>query len=190
MAVPSERKPANECPESASSGWSGCGAGGHLLHEDSITGTCRKDIHMPGSEREGPSGRRDDLDGAVADVLRDQVERARRREEVSRSPEQRRGPLVIAAVVLAAFGGALWLARPDWTRPEPLPRRTPQEVEDGLRMDLNLTVLTIEEFRRETGRLLGTLDELREGRTSDLTYASPSARLSARRAKRGDRGSV
>jgi hypothetical protein len=96
---------------------------------------------------------------AVAEVLRDQEERA----EVARAAEarrevrtrSRRGALVVAWVAIAY----VWLASPSWLRVEP-PR--PQSVTDearSLRLNIFFQSQKIEAYREARGRLPYVLEE-------------------------------
>lgn len=96
---------------------------------------------------------------ALAEVLRDQVERA----EAARDAEERRGKhtrirrgVLVGAWVLAAY---VWLASPSWLRVEPPPMPTVAVEAQSLRLNVFLQTQAIEAYRSERGRLPFVLQE-------------------------------
>lgn len=110
-----------------------------------------------------PPPRGDVARDAVADVLRDQAERARRR-SAAPPPARDPTPLLWGISALAAVG-TLWmlLAPPGVLRPPPVPAPPPAVVEAELRMTVAQAVLRLEAFREETGALPADLLEVFEG---------------------------
>ncbi|GMV08132.1 MAG: hypothetical protein AMXMBFR53_44070 [Gemmatimonadota bacterium] len=104
-----------------------------------------------------------DARDAVADVLRDQAERAHKREEASRPPRDRTPLLWGVAVVLAGAAGWLWLAPPAFILPPPLPAPPPELVEAEVRMTLYQAVLRLEAFRDSAGAYPERLEQAFEG---------------------------
>lgn len=96
---------------------------------------------------------------ALAEVLRDQTERAealrRSEERQSRRHRARRGALVATWVVVAY----VWLATPSWLRVEQPPVPTVAEEARSLRLNVFLQSQAIEAYRMERGRLPYVLQE-------------------------------
>lgn len=100
---------------------------------------------------------------ALADVLRDQAERERRRTEASRPPVDR-GPL-LRGISFALLGAAAWLlvAPPQALRPPPPPPPPPHLVEAELRMTVYQVAMRLNFWLDSAGVLPATLDQAFEG---------------------------
>ena len=105
----------------------------------------------------GPSG---EIVDTLADVLRDQEERAKKR---SQRPvpwtTRHRGALTGILLILAASSIYLWAFPPGWlsapaARPPP-----PELLEAGVRMEIYLTALRVRAFQEDAGRLPNSLEE-------------------------------
>ena len=103
-----------------------------------------------------------DAADVVAAVLKDQAERAERREEPAPEPADRM-PLM-GALFLLLLAATVWvlLSPPAFLQPPPIPTPEPVEIEAGLRMDLWVAALSLNRFRATTGAYPATLDEALE----------------------------
>lgn len=132
------------------------------------------DREHPGSPGRPPEkGRGEEARDLVEEVLKDQAHRRERQEAHSSPPKEHSGILALVPVVLAAAAVVVWLRPPELIQPPRLPQPDPVELEAGLRMDVYVAVLRIEDFEEETGRLPQTLMEA-TGDTipqEDLAYA-------------------
>ncbi len=97
---------------------------------------------------------------AVADVMKDQAEKAVIRDEIASKLDRPPSPiswLVLCALTVLSL--LLWLTAPSSLAPpppEPLPGAF---LEAGLRMELYLGALDVEGYRRDQGRLPNSLAE-------------------------------
>jgi hypothetical protein len=95
-------------------------------------------------------------------VLKTQAEE---READVRAAEARRArawsrPLVLICVAIVLFTGAyLWIERPEWVFPAPLPPESVAVEEAGLRISIANAAQHVERFRQRNGRLPETLAE-------------------------------
>ncbi len=107
-----------------------------------------------------PPVARGEMASALADVLEDQATKAKRRAKAPRPTERRAGPAILGLLaVLATVSAYLWFGNPAWLQPDP-PEPLPLLVQDaGLRMEVYLQALRVEEFREREGRLPNTLEE-------------------------------
>ena len=101
------------------------------------------------------------IEDAIADVLDDQAEKARTRKEAPVPREGRSGPLVwVAFVVLTAISTYVWFASPEWLEApvsEPAP---PELAEAGIRMEVYLQAVNVQDFLDREGRLPNSLEEV------------------------------
>lgn len=121
----------------------------------------------------------------VSEVLREQAERQARQRDAGQRKKNRRLPLPILAVILAAASLYVWVAAPSWLLPEPLPEPTAVNLQDGLRMEMYGLVVQIERYRQENGRIPASLEQAAEEGSPDVTYVPfppESYRLEGRRA--------
>ena len=90
----------------------------------------------------------------------------------------------VAFLLLSVFSGYLWIGSPSWLQPTPPDPMAPALEEAGLRMEVFLQALLIEEFRDQEGRLPNSLSEAGDpfseveyirGNSQDyrLTFAGP-----------------
>ncbi len=97
---------------------------------------------------------------ALADVLEDQALKARRRAEASKPMAWRTGPLLLGALAfLSALSVYLWFGNPAWLEPAAPEPQSPAVQDAGLRMEVYLQALRVEEFLKEEGRLPNSLEE-------------------------------
>jgi hypothetical protein len=106
-------------------------------------------------------------------VLKTQAEE---REAELRAAEARRRdrgwsrPLVLICLAIVAFTGAyLWIERPAWVFPAPLPPESVALEEAGLRITIANAAQHVERFRQRNGRLPQSLEEAR-AHPSGLRY--------------------
>ena len=97
---------------------------------------------------------------ALADVLKDQDEKAKSRIAApSREKRRKTSPFTwVMLVVSSGLSGYVWLASPSWLEPPP-PVLSPALAEAGLRMEVLQQALLIEGFREAEGRLPNDLSE-------------------------------
>lgn len=113
----------------------------------------------PGPSRPGRVSGKDMAD-ALADVLQEQSEKARRREE--QGPRRKRSASSgkwVALVSLSIFSGYLWIGSPSWLQPAPPEPISPALVDAGIRMEIFDQALLVEDFRDREGRLPNSLSE-------------------------------
>jgi hypothetical protein len=97
---------------------------------------------------------------ALADVLKEQGEKIRSREE-SRGSKERKNTSPgtwLAFLIFAALSAYVWVGSPAWLEPE-RPTIPPTLVQAGLRMEIFNQALMVEEFRETQGRLPRDLAE-------------------------------
>jgi len=113
-----------------------------------------------------------DARDAVAAVLRDQAERAQRRDEPAPATVDR-GPL-LRVLFVVLLGATVWLllAPPAFLRPDPIPPPSSEELHAGLRMDVWVAALSLARYRARHERWPTTLDEALENpdEGEDLVY--------------------
>lgn len=110
-----------------------------------------------------PSGSRgSEARDAVEAVLRDQQDRARKR-DVEAPPPRDRGPLLLALAAVL-LGLIVWfaVAPPAALLPPPFPEPEPVEIEAGLRMEVFVAATAVARHRQATGRLPASLGEILE----------------------------
>lgn len=135
----------------------------------------------------GPESRGEQARSAVEDVLRDQAERARRRDHGGPPPPKDRGPALLAfSAVLLGAAAWLWAAPPSWIQPAPPPPPPPSLVEAEVRLTAYQAVLRLDAFRDSTGVYPESLAEVLEAPEDQegLSYQRLSAgrfRILARR---------
>ena len=121
----------------------------------------RKDPKKP--EKGRVSGR--EMADALADVLKEESEKARdRRETDEKKKKDRRGTgpgAWLAFGVFAVLAGYVWVGSPAWldSSPPPVP---PPLLEAGMRMEIFQSALVVEEFLENRGRLPDDLGEAGE----------------------------
>lgn len=104
------------------------------------------------------SGR--EMADALADVMKDQNEKAASREVAGARAERRTSPVTwVAFLLLSAFSGYLWLGSPSWLQPETPNPVTPALHDAGLRMEIYNQALLVESFKGLQGRLPNSLAE-------------------------------
>jgi hypothetical protein len=118
--------------------------------------------------RKAPGAEAADL---VAEVLKDAKERddAARRREVTTVGRTRQKVVAVSLPLAGAFSFYLWFGNPAWvtpTMPDPV---TADAAEAGLRVAMFFEAQKIENFRRETGRLPDSLQEMGSS-PSEMTY--------------------
>ena len=104
------------------------------------------------------SGR--DMADALADVLRDQSEKAQRRE--GQGPRGKRTTSAgswVALIILSLFSAYLWFGSPSWLQPRAPDPISPALEDAGLRMEIFDQALLVEDFRDREGRLPNSLSE-------------------------------
>ncbi len=110
-----------------------------------------------------------DVAEALADVLKDQNQKAKDRLDASPRGKKKASPGTWAAFVLAmGLSGYVWIGSPSWldTAPSALP---PALVEAGLRMEVFQHAVLIEEFREAEDRLPNDLSEAADA-SSEVEY--------------------
>ena len=112
----------------------------------------------------------------VSDVLEDA---ARRAEARTRSPEpvgrNRQRVAAVSLPLAATFSFYLWFGNPAWitpTLPDPI---TAETAEAGLRVAMFFEAQKIEDFRRESGRLPDSMEEMGSA-PEEMTYSVVDAR--------------
>jgi len=116
-----------------------------------------------------------DVAEALADVLKDQNQKAKDRLDAPPKGKKRTSPGTWAAFVLAmGLSGYVWIGSPSWldTAPPALP---PALVEAGFRMEVFQQALLIEEFREAEDRLPDDLSEAGDA-SSEVEYVQIDAR--------------
>lgn len=97
---------------------------------------------------------------ALADVLKDQGDKAKRRKEVASRRRRTTPPVTwVAFVLLSIISGYLWIGSPSWLHPAPPDPISPALEDAGLRMELFHQALLVEGFRSREGRLPNSLSE-------------------------------
>ena len=112
------------------------------------------------NDRSGGKVSGQEMAGALADVLKEQSEKAQTRKGDGPRGRRNTPPVTwVAFVLLCAFSGYLWVGSPDWLLPAP-PEPVSAALEDaGLRMEVFNQALLVEEFRDREGRLPNSLFE-------------------------------
>ena len=101
-----------------------------------------------------------DLASAIADVVKDQEEKAQVRADVLVPDERRTStPVLVAFVALSMVSMYLWFGSPSWLQPDPSAPVSPALVDAGLRMEVFLAASSVEEYRDREGRLPNSLAE-------------------------------
>jgi hypothetical protein len=101
-----------------------------------------------------------DMADALADVLKEQGEKAKRRKETKpRGKRTTSSATWVAFVLLSALSGYLWLGSPSWLEPAPPDPISPALEDAGLRMEVFHQALLVKEFRAQEGRLPNSLSE-------------------------------
>lgn len=133
------------------------------------------DRHSPRS-RDPPGAPGSEAADLVSDVLQDA---ARRREARSRKPEpvgrNRQRVAAVSLPLAGAFSFYLWFGSPAWvtpTMPDPI---SPETAEAGLRVAMYFEAQKIENFRRDSGRLPDTMEEMGSA-PGEMTYSVVDAR--------------
>lgn len=111
--------------------------------------------------RGSPAGRVSgkDMADALADVLRDQNEKARSRLDAPYEKKRKTSPATwVVFVACSVLLGYVWFASPSWLNTAP-PVLSPALAAAGLRMEVFGQALLIEEFREAEGRLPNDLSE-------------------------------
>ena len=116
------------------------------------------DADLPPDPAEGSGS--DYLADAVAEVMKDQAEKALVREEAL-APMDRRPSATpwIALGVLTLISLYLWFGSPGFLSPAPPDPLSPTLEEAGLRMEIYLQALKVQDYFREEGRLPNSLAE-------------------------------
>jgi len=119
-------------------------------------------MNMREDPKSSPAGRVSgrDVADALADVLRDQNEKAKSRLDAPSKGGKRKTSRATWAVfvVSSALLGYVWLGSPSWISTSP-PLPSPAMADAGLRMEVFGQALLIEEFRETEGRLPNDLSE-------------------------------
>ena len=122
----------------------------------------------PNQPKGSGSGR--EIADALAEVLKDQSEKAKKRVATKPQPKKKTAPLTWGAlVVFSAASAYIWLGSPSWLDPSP-PAPPPTLAEAGLRMEVFQEALLVEEFREREGRLPVDLAEAGDP-DSEVAYA-------------------
>ena len=101
-----------------------------------------------------------DMADALADVLKDQSEKAQRREV--QGPRGKRTTATgtwVALIILSVFSAYLWVGSPSWLQPRAPDPISPALEDAGLRMEVFHQALLVEDFRDREGRLPNSLSE-------------------------------
>jgi hypothetical protein len=108
-----------------------------------------------------PEGRASDyLADAVAEVMKDQAEKAVVREEALAPLDQPPSATPwIALGVLTLISLFLWFGSPGFLETSPLEPLPPDVQEAGVRMEIYLQALKVQEYLRDEGRLPNSLAE-------------------------------
>ncbi|MFH1764727.1 MAG: hypothetical protein ABIF09_11090 [Gemmatimonadota bacterium] len=125
----------------------------------------------------------------LADVLKDQNEKAKRRQDLPSEMKRRKtSPATwVALVGFSIFSGYIWIGSPSWLDPAP-PTISSALADAGLRMEVFQQALRIEEFREAEGRLPNDLSEAGDpfseveysridARAYRLSFAGPGGRV-------------
>jgi len=111
-------------------------------------------------ERSYTSGSGSEIADALADVMKDQAEKAKVRKQAPAPRSRGTSPLKWGLLLaLAGLSAYLWLAPPDWLLPSPPEPPPPALQEAGLRMEIALQARSVEAFREARGRLPESLQE-------------------------------
>ena len=118
----------------------------------------------------------------TADLVSEILDDAARREEARTKKAEpvgrhRQKVAAVSLPLVGAFSFYLWFGNPAWvtpTMPDPV---TTELAEAGLRVAMFFEAQKIENFRRETGRLPDTLEELGGTAPSEMRYQRVDARI-------------
>ena len=107
---------------------------------------------------------------ALADVIKDQSEKAQAREAAAARTRRTSGPVTwVLFVVCSVFSAYLWIGSPQWLKPDP-PGPVPAPLADaGLRMEVYNQAVLVEDFLEREGRLPNSLQEAGDP-FSDVSY--------------------
>ena len=110
----------------------------------------RPSDHVPGSE----------IAGALADVMEDQKAKARARRHAKPPRSRRTGPLKVGMLaILALVSLYLWFGSPEWLDASGDNPVSPELAAAGVRMEVYLQAVRVEDFLAREGRLPSSLAE-------------------------------
>ncbi|TFH66154.1 MAG: hypothetical protein E4G90_05030 [Gemmatimonadales bacterium] len=101
-----------------------------------------------------------EMANVLADVLKDQNEKAKRRQDLPSDKKRRKTSPVtwVALVGFSIFSAYIWIVSPSWLDPAP-PAISSTLADAGLRMEVFQQAVLIEEFLENEGRLPNDLSE-------------------------------
>ena len=101
------------------------------------------------------------IDDAIAHVLEEQAEKAKNRDEAPVPREGGSSPLVWGAfVVFTALSAYVWFAPPAWLDVPVSEPMSSELAEAGIRMEVYLQAVNVQEFLESERRLPNSLEEL------------------------------
>ena len=101
-----------------------------------------------------------DMADALADVLKDQSEKAQLRQKRGARGKKTTSTFTwVALIILSIFSAYLWVGSPSWLQPRAPDPISPALEDAGLRMEVFHQALLVEDFREREGRLPNSLSE-------------------------------